>query len=118
VKVVTDGHGVALYFSRSPIPYVRDRRPGEKMLPGLHWKHLGIYAYTQAALLHFAGLPTGSLEGAEQLEQLRLLEAGIRIRVWDTKHTSLRVDTPTDLERAEHILAEEGARLGALGAGG
>jgi len=119
VKVVTDRNGDALYFSRSPIPYRRDRKVGEgAFIPGLHWKHLGVYAFTRTALLRFAELPTGALERAEQLEQLRLLEAGVRVRVWETKHASLRVDTPADLERAEHILAREGARLGALGAGG
>ncbi len=105
VKVVTDGNGDALYFSRSPIPYLRDRRAGDSgLVPGLHWKHLGIYIYRAAALARFAKLPSGTLEVTEQLEQLRLLEAGIRIRVWETKHASLRVDTPADLERAEQIL--------------
>jgi 3-deoxy-manno-octulosonate cytidylyltransferase (CMP-KDO synthetase) len=106
VKVVTDDRGDALYFSRSPIPHVRARRPNEGCLwPGLHWKHLGIYAYTAAALARFAELPTAALEESEQLEQLRLLENGIRIRVWETKHNSLRVDTPGDLEGAEEVLA-------------
>jgi 3-deoxy-manno-octulosonate cytidylyltransferase (CMP-KDO synthetase) len=119
VKVVTDRHGDALYFSRSPIPCVRDRRAGEGgLVPDLHWKHLGLYIYTAAALARFAALPSGTLEVTEQLEQLRLLEAGIRIRVWETKQASLRVDTPADLERAHQILTREGARLGALGAGG
>lgn len=105
VKVVTDGHGWALYFSRSPIPYRRDRREGEGcLIPGQHWKHLGIYAYTKVALARFAVLPSGVLEEVEQLEQLRLLEAGMRIRVWETRHASLRVDTPEDLARAEYIL--------------
>jgi len=112
VKVVTDDQGYALYFSRSPIPYVRDvPMTDSPPHPGLHWKHLGIYAYTLAALLHFTRLPPGLLETSEQLEQLRLLEAGIRIRVWETKHGSLRVDTPEDLERAEQILSREQARL-------
>jgi 3-deoxy-manno-octulosonate cytidylyltransferase (CMP-KDO synthetase) len=119
VKVVTDSNGDALYFSRSPVPYLRDRHAGDSALvPGLHWKHLGIYIYRAAALAGFAKLPSGTLEVTEQLEQLRLLEAGIRIRVWETKHASLRVDTPADIERAEQILTREGARLGARGAGG
>ena len=105
VKVITDRNGEALYFSRSPIPYLRDRRAGDSVLvPGLHWKHLGLYIYRAAALASFATLPSGTLEVTEQLEQLRLLEAGIRIRVWETKHASLRVDTPADLERAEQAL--------------
>jgi 3-deoxy-manno-octulosonate cytidylyltransferase (CMP-KDO synthetase) len=105
VKVVTDEQGRALYFSRSPIPYVRDGRRGESsIIRGLHWKHLGVYAYTREALARFAGLPAGSLEESEQLEQLRLLEGGIRIRVWETQHESLRIDTPEDLQQAEQIL--------------
>jgi 3-deoxy-manno-octulosonate cytidylyltransferase (CMP-KDO synthetase) len=112
VKVVTDDQGYALYFSRSPIPYIRDF-PVVDSSPrtGLHWKHLGIYAYTPAALLQFTRLPVGLLEASEKLEQLRLLEAGIRIRVWETKHGSLRVDTPEDLKRAEQTLNREQARL-------
>ena len=105
VKVITDRNGDALYFSRSPIPHLRDRRVGDRVLvPGLHWKHLGVYIFTAMALAGFAKLPSGTLEVTEHLEQLRLLEAGIRIRVWETKHASLRVDTPADLERAEQIL--------------
>ena len=105
VKVVTDERGCALYFSRSPIPYVRDGRRGEpSIIRGLYWKHLGVYAYTREALVRFAGLATGSLEASEQLEQLRLLEGGIRIRVWETQHDSLRIDTPEDLKQAEQIL--------------
>jgi 3-deoxy-manno-octulosonate cytidylyltransferase (CMP-KDO synthetase) len=119
VKVVTDRNGDALYFSRSPVPYLRDRNAGRGgLVPDLHWKHLGLYIYTKAALAHFTQLPSGTLEVTEQLEQLRLLEAGVRIRVWETKQASLRVDTPADLERAEHMLTREGARLGALGEGG
>ncbi len=105
VKVVTDRNGDALYFSRSPIPYLRDRNVGPSgLVPGLHWKHLGLYIYTKAALARFAEMPSGTLEVTEQLEQLRLLEAGVRIRVWETKQASLRVDTPADLEKAEHII--------------
>ena len=105
VKVITDRNEDALYFSRSPIPHLRDRRAGDSgLVPGLHWKHLGVYIFTAAALAGFAKLPSGTLEVTEHLEQLRLLEAGIRIRVWETKHASLRVDTPADLERAEQIL--------------
>jgi len=111
VKVITDRNGDALYFSRSPVPYLRDRNAGRgSLVPGLHWKHLGLYIYTKAALARFAEMPSGTLEVTEQLEQLRLLEAGVRIRVWETKQASLRVDTPADLERADQILRREGAR--------
>jgi 3-deoxy-manno-octulosonate cytidylyltransferase (CMP-KDO synthetase) len=111
VKVVTDDQGYALYFSRSPIPYRRDSPMDSSPHTGLYWKHLGIYAYTPDALFEFTRLPAGILEASEQLEQLRLLEAGIRIRVWETKHSSLRIDTPEDLARAERILSREQAPL-------
>jgi 3-deoxy-manno-octulosonate cytidylyltransferase (CMP-KDO synthetase) len=96
VKVVTDAKGDALYFSRSPIPFVRDE-PGGQVIGGLHYIHLGLYMYTKDTLLRFAALPTSRLEDAEKLEQLRALDHGIRIRVWETKHTSLRVDRPEDV---------------------
>lgn len=96
VKVVTDAKGYALYFSRAPIPLVRDD-PDRRVVSGLHYIHLGVYMYTKDALLRFAALPTGPQEDAEKLEQLRGLEQGMRIRVWETKHASLRVDTPEDV---------------------
>ena len=96
VKVVTDTQGNALYFSRAPIPFVRDD-PGMQVIDGLHHIHLGLYIYTKETLLRFAGLPTSRLEEAEKLEQLRALDHGIRIRVWETKHASLRVDRPEDV---------------------
>lgn len=103
VKVVTDAQGEALYFSRAPIPYVREGQAGDVAL-GLHAIHLGVYMYTRETLVRLAGLPTGKLEATEQLEQLRALEHGIRIRVWDTVHPSLRIDTPADLAAAEAVL--------------
>lgn len=95
VKVVTDSDGHALYFSRAPIPLVRDGIRGQ-VVGGLHYLHLGLYIYRREALLRFASWPTGQLEDAEKLEQLRALQQGMRIRVWDTSHRSLRVDTPED----------------------
>lgn len=100
VKVVTDAGGEALYFSRAPIPHVRDQAI-HAVQPGLHYAHLGLYSYTREALARFAALPTGRLEDAEKLEQLRAMEHGIRIQVWETVHPSLRIDTPEDLARAE-----------------
>ena len=97
VKVVTDHLGNALYFSRAPIPLVRDD-PSRKAIGGLHYIHLGLYMFRRDILLKLAALPTGRLEDAEKLEQLRALEHGIPIRVWETKHDSLRVDTPEDVE--------------------
>ena len=97
VKVVTDQFGNALYFSRAPIPLVRDD-VSRQAVGGLHHIHLGLYMYRREILLKLASLPTGRLEDAEKLEQLRALEHGIPIRVWETKHASLRVDTPEDAE--------------------
>ena len=95
VKVVTDRQGRALYFSRAPIPLVRDD-PGRQAVKGLHYIHLGIYIYTRETLLRVASLPTSALEEAEKLEQLRALDHGIPIQVWETQHASLRIDTPAD----------------------
>jgi len=64
----------------------------------LHYIHLGLYMYRRDILLKLASLPTGRLEEAEKLEQLRALEHGIPIRVWETAHASLRVDMPEDVE--------------------
>ncbi len=99
VKVVTTAQGEALYFSRAPIPLDRDGPPG-RINPGLHYGHLGIYIYTRETLQRLAELPTGRLEDIEKLEQLRALEHGIPIRVWETTHPSLRIDRPEDLEAA------------------
>ncbi len=96
VKVVTDARGYALYFSRAPIPLVRDD-PDRRVVGGLHYIHLGVYMYTKETLLRFAALPTSALEDAEKLEQLRGLDNGIRIRVWETQHASLRIDQPEDV---------------------
>lgn len=96
VKVVTDTQGYALYFSRAPIPLVRDDARC-RVVGGLHYIHVGLYMYTRKALLRFAEWPTSQLEDTEKLEQLRGLENGMRIRVWETKHASLRVDTPEDV---------------------
>ncbi len=97
VKVVTDQLGNALYFSRAPIPLVRDD-VSRRAVDGLHYIHLGLYMYRRDALLKLASLPTGRLEDAEKLEQLRALENNIAIRVWETTYASLRVDTPGDVE--------------------
>lgn len=97
VKVVTDANGVALYFSRAPIPYAR--HPGQ----GPGWfKHLGIYAYQKAFLEELVTWPPSPLELGEGLEQLRVLERGARIVVLETPHDTVSVDTPEDLQRAAH----------------
>ncbi len=114
VKVVTDQDGNALYFSRSPVPYVRSRDPRaaaeEAVARGLARKHVGLYAYRREALLRFASLPPTPLEEAEGLEQLRALEHGMRIRVMPREGASApAVDTPQDLERVRALL---GGRAG------
>jgi 3-deoxy-manno-octulosonate cytidylyltransferase (CMP-KDO synthetase) len=99
VKVVRDYHGRALYFSRSPIPYVRDGEPqfGGEDSPFL--QHLGLYAYRRAFLLHLATLPPEPLEELEKLEQLRVLSLGRRSQVGVVRHAGRGVDTPADYER-------------------
>ena len=99
VKVVTDKNGRALYFSRSTIPFDRDRGGNIR-----YYKHLGLYAYRKAALERFCSLPEAKLEAAERLEQLRLLENGIDIYVEETPFGSVEVDTEEDLKKVEEIL--------------
>jgi 3-deoxy-manno-octulosonate cytidylyltransferase (CMP-KDO synthetase) len=99
VKVVTDGGGRALYFSRAAIPYDRDRNG-----PPHHFKHLGFYAYRKLALERFCALPESVLERSERLEQLRFLENGTPIYVAETPYDTIAVDTEEDLRRAEEIL--------------
>ncbi|NOT21825.1 MAG: 3-deoxy-manno-octulosonate cytidylyltransferase [Nitrospiraceae bacterium] len=105
VKVVTDHAGNAIYFSRAPIPMVRDDA-SRRAVGGLHYIHIGLYMFRRDILLKMASLPTGRLEDAEKLEQLRALEHGIPIRVWETQHASLRVDTPEDVEPVAEKIRE------------
>ena len=104
VKAVLDFDGNALYFSRAPIPWVRDRG---SPVHARHLKHLGLYAFRREALLDFPTFPQGELERIEQLEQLRWLENGYRIRVVETEHDSIGVDVPEDIPRVEQILREQ-----------
>lgn len=101
VKVVVDRGGFALYFSRAPIPYMRDPRGGWPPL----YRHIGLYAYRRTTLLVLAALEPTPLERAESLEQLRALEHGIRIKTVETAYDSLGVDTPEDLEQVRRLLA-------------
>lgn len=101
VKVVVDRGGYALYFSRAPIPYVRDPRGGWPPL----YRHIGLYAYRRSALLVLASLEPTPLERAEALEQLRALEHGIRIKAIETKYESYEVNTPEDLEQVRRLMA-------------
>jgi len=103
VKVVRDFDGNALYFSRAPIPWVRDR---DESVVAHHWKHIGLYGHRRDALLEFPTLPPGELERLEQLEQLRWLENGFRIRVVETEYDAVSVDVPADIARVEKLLRE------------
>jgi len=99
VKVIVDQNGFALYFSRSVIPYPREENVGVRYM-----KHIGIYAFRKEALMDFYRLPMLSLEASEKLEQLRYLEYGKRIRMVETDHGSIGIDTPEDLEKARKML--------------
>jgi 3-deoxy-manno-octulosonate cytidylyltransferase (CMP-KDO synthetase) len=99
VKVITDQQGFALYFSRSVIPFPREENVGVRYM-----KHIGIYAFRKQALLDFYRLPMLSLEATEKLEQLRYLEYGKRIRMVETEHGSIGIDTPEDLEKARKLV--------------
>jgi 3-deoxy-manno-octulosonate cytidylyltransferase (CMP-KDO synthetase) len=104
VKVITDCNGFALYFSRSPLPFFRDKwddLKDEAFASGrlLCHKHVGIYVYRRDFLIRLARMPQTQLECAEKLEQLRVLENGCRIRVVETEYESIGVDSPPDLEK-------------------
>ena len=100
VKVVCDWRGDALYFSRSPIPFARDAA-----VPAQALRHIGVYGYRRDLLLGFAAFEPGVLEQVEQLEQLRALERGFRIRVVASVAPSLEIDTAEDLARARRLAA-------------
>ncbi|MCK4436486.1 3-deoxy-manno-octulosonate cytidylyltransferase [bacterium] len=98
VKVVVDKEGFALYFSRLPLPYLRDQETFDYF-----YEHIGPYAYRKSFLLKFSRLSMGKLERAEKLEQLRVLENGYRIKMVETKYDCIEVDTPRDLEKVREI---------------
>lgn len=102
VKVVVDQSQFALYFSRSVIPYPRDKDAGVR-----YFQHIGIYAFRKQALLDFYSLPMKSLEASEKLEQLRYLEFGKRIKMVETTHVGIGIDTAEDLEKARDILSSK-----------
>jgi 3-deoxy-manno-octulosonate cytidylyltransferase (CMP-KDO synthetase) len=103
VKTVLDFDDNALYFSRAPIPWVRD---SAHKIHARHLKHLGLYVFQRDALLEYPTLPQGELERLEQLEQLRWLENGWKIRVTEVEHDAVSVDVPEDVARAEKLLQE------------
>ena len=98
VKVVLDKNNLALYFSRSPIPYPRDENVNVK-----YYKHKGVYAFRKQALLDFYHFPMLTLEASEKLEQLRYLEYGKKIKMVETNVLGVEIDTPEDLERAKKL---------------
>jgi 3-deoxy-manno-octulosonate cytidylyltransferase (CMP-KDO synthetase) len=102
VKVVTDRMGYALYFSRSVIPYPRERVEGLRYM-----RHIGVYAFRKQALLDFAQWPMQPLEATEKLEQLRYLEFGKRIKMVETSHVGIGIDTPKDLEQARVMFSRQ-----------
>lgn len=104
VKTVLDFDGNALYFSRAPIPWVRDTA---SKIQVRHLKHLGLYVFQRDALLEYPTLPQGELERIEQLEQLRWLENGWKIRVAEVEHDAISVDVPEDVARVEKLLASQ-----------
>ena len=98
VKVIVDKSNFALYFSRSPIPYPRD-----KSLVVKYYKHKGVYAFRKTAILDFYNLPMLPLEASEKIECIRYLEYGKRIKMVETNVQGVEIDTPEDLERAKKI---------------
>ncbi|MEO7315053.1 MAG: 3-deoxy-manno-octulosonate cytidylyltransferase [Ginsengibacter sp.] len=99
VKVVTDKNNNALYFSRSVIPYQRDKNASVT-----YYKHVGIYAFRKEALMNFTFWEISPLEEVEKLEQLRYLENGIKIKMIVTDEAPISIDTPVDLEKAKRLL--------------
>jgi len=109
VKLVRNAAGDAMYFSRAPIPWDRDRFAQDRVtLTGAHWlRHVGLYAYRVGALREFAAMPPGVLEQVESLEQLRVLEAGWRIAVAISPVAiPAGIDTPADLQRVRELLVK------------
>jgi len=108
-KVVLDRQGNCIYFSRTPIPFLRDVPPEHWLEHHTFYRHIGLYVFRRALLLRFASLPQTPLERAEKLEQLRILEHGEHIRAVITTYDSVGVDTASDLER---VRTQVGARHG------
>ncbi|MBO0331815.1 3-deoxy-manno-octulosonate cytidylyltransferase [[Muricauda] lutisoli] len=98
VKVVVDHQGFALYFSRSPIPYPRD-----KEVEATYYKHKGVYVFRKRALMDFQKLSMLPLEAKEKIEAIRFLEYGKKIKMVETHVTGIEIDTPEDLERARKV---------------
>ncbi len=102
VKVITDLNGFALYFSRSVIPYHR-----EKSIDAEYFRHIGVYAFRKEALLKFSRLPMSPLEKLEKIECIRYLENGMKIKMIETDFVGVGIDVPEDLEKARAILNQK-----------
>lgn len=107
VKAIVDHKGYAIYFSRSVIPYSRDKADVKNIG---YYKHLGLYAYRKEFLMNFNNLPVSRLEKTEQLEQLRVVQAGYKIKTVETPYNTMAVDTADDLKRVEEYLKKVGSR--------
>lgn len=102
VKVIVDENKYALYFSRSPIPYPRDKDVGHT-----YYKHKGVYAFRKQAIIDFSRLPMKSLEASEKIECIRYLEYGKNIKMVETSQEGIEIDTPEDLEKARKLITEQ-----------
>jgi 3-deoxy-D-manno-octulosonate cytidylyltransferase len=101
VKVIVDQDDFALYFSRSPIPYPRDKEAGAR-----YFEHIGVYAFRKQAIMDFYRLPMRSLEATEKVECIRFLEYGKRIKMVETQYMGIEIDTPEDLDKAQKYIKE------------
>ena len=111
VKVVTDEHGFALYFSRAPIPARRDSAGDGPGLEGFGLQHVGVYGYRKEFLRRFTSWSASPLERVERLEQLRALERGAKVFVARVSETVVEVDTAEDLARANELAAQGAVAL-------
>lgn len=101
VKVIVDKDNFALYFSRSPIPYPRDKDGGAR-----YFEHIGVYAFRKKAIMDFYQLPMRALEATEKVECIRFLEYGKRIKMVETTYMGIEIDTPEDLEKAQKFIED------------
>lgn len=101
VKVIVDQDDFALYFSRSPIPYPRDKEAGAR-----YFEHIGVYAFRKQAIMDFYRLPMRSLEATEKVECIRFLEYGKRIKMVETRYMGIEIDTPEDLDKAQKYIKD------------
>jgi 3-deoxy-D-manno-octulosonate cytidylyltransferase len=101
VKVIVDKNDFALYFSRSPIPYPRDKDAGAR-----YFEHIGVYAFRKQAIIDFYHLPMSALEATEKVECIRYLEYGKKIKMVETSYMGIEIDTPEDLKKAAKFIKD------------